>query len=202
MIPNATVAAAGDGDMQRGRKDIRLAIRDLYDQPVVNGPTAKPASVSLAGPQHEDELVALLFKYVQDEMRALAPASEDRIREYVRLCQPGKSHGLTGIIQEAGRIVATIGLLSAQWPFSNAWHFEGVWNYVHSDRRKGTRHGDHIIDFARWAADEWTRSFGYTVYYVETPLCINSLRSKGRFYGRKLNQIGGLFVYPHWSRGT
>jgi hypothetical protein len=82
-----------------------------------------------------------------------------------------------------------------QFGWSQQWYLQDIWQCVHPDHRK-SHHGDDLIDFECWCADEMTRSFGYRVYIVAGVLSLHRTREKVRMFRRHMNYIGAQFIYP------
>lgn len=189
------LARFGNGDAQRGRKELRALLNAEIDRKVSDGPVTKPESVRIAGPKDEEALLELLLCDLRENATAVAPIDEERVMSHIQFGTRRKG-GIVGVIDGPdGNPVATVVLAPAQWWWSRAYYIQDIVNYVHPDHRQ-SRHIHDLIQFERWASDEWSRLFGYRIFLLCGVLGYKRVREKMIIYKRKFLQAGAAFLYP------
>lgn len=142
------------------------------------------AGVRIAQPTDTNNIYNLLLRLFDEN--AICSLSPQKSLEKIRACTDHHG-GICGVIDGPNGIEATIGLSLGQWWYSDDWHLEESWNFVHPDYRK-TTHAKRMIEFAKWAA-----------HNMNVPLIIGivtrkRLEPKMRLYQRQLEQVGALFM--------
>lgn len=189
------LARFGGGDAKYGRQELRNFLASDHDGPVFNGPTAKPASVRIAGPADEAALVALLKMEIQEVAHFMGPPDDQKMLDVVQVGTRRRG-GFVGVIDGPDKTpVALVVMHPSQWWFSNGWYYVEIAMFVHPDHRK-SRHVDDLLDFERWVVDEQSRGMGYQVYLLCGILSARRTRSKIALYRRKFAQAGAAFLYP------
>jgi hypothetical protein len=195
LVSDKQLLELGDGDIRRGRKRLRLMMIDLREQRKIMGPTAKPDGVRIATPEDEEAVLELLRVDHRENAIRVAPFDDERCLEYIRVGTRRRG-GITAVIDGKGGPIACTVLVPVQWAFSKSYYMQEVFNFVHPDHRTSDN-ADRLIDFAKWAVDEWSRHFGYQVYLLESVLSTKRTKPKQRLYRRRVNEMGALFLYPH-----
>jgi hypothetical protein len=148
------------------------------------------AGVRLARPEDEDAVYQLLLPLYEEN--AIMPLSEARVRAQIRAGTRGEG-GIVGVIEGADRLEASIGLVFNQFWYTEAWHLNELWCFVHPDHRAST-HARRLIEFGKWCADRL--SGGET----RVPLLLgivtrHRLLPKLRLFQRQAPQVGAIFMH-------
>lgn len=156
-------------------------------------PTKRPLSVRIARPSEEERLFKTLM--LAGEENAMAGVSEPKVRAMLQRCrspEPGQPrYGVIGVIDAPkGGIAATVGLVTGQWWYTEEWHCEEVWSFVHPDhRRDKANHAKDLIQFSKW----WGEQLGWPVLMG----VMSNVRTLGkiRLYAREIPLVGALFLH-------
>jgi len=195
LVTSEQLAILGNGDPKRGRRELRLLLESERDAEVFDGPTNKPDSVRVALPADEAAVLALWLEDLRENAPKDLPIDEARMMEFIRVGTQRRG-GIVGVIDGPDKKpVAFCIIVPEQWMFSKAYYLREATNYVHPDHRK-SRHIHDLIQFERWAADQWSKNCGWRVYMLFSVLGGKRVREKVMLYGRKLRQCGRLFLYP------
>ena len=184
----------GGGDAKRGRADLRSLLAADRASPTFSGPTARPASVRIAGPADEEALLALLMDDLRVNAEHMAIISEERVMFHIQSGTRQRG-GVVGVIGPVGAPVACVILVPFQPWWSNAWWLQEVVNYVHPDHRR-SGHVDALLDFIKWASDDMTKGCGYRVPVLCGVLGAWRVRAKMALYARKFWTAGICCIYP------
>jgi hypothetical protein len=151
----------------------------------------------LAGPQDADSLFNMC-KLLWEE-NGLFPMSETKVRRMIEVAVnplSRKDHEvitIIGALGPVGNVEACLALCITQNWYSDAWHVEELWNFVHPDHRV-SNHAKSLIEYSKSVQAE-----------LGLPLMIGILSNdrtaeKIRLYSRRLGQpAGAYFVYPSWN---
>jgi hypothetical protein len=160
-------------------------------------PTRRPLSVRIARPDEGQKIFDTLMLLAEEN--ALAPVSEEKVRGMIARCrgpEPGQYRdGVIGLIDAPdGSIAATVGIIMGQWWYTNAWHCEEVWSFVHPDHRDhlkegGENYAESLIDFSKW----WGEQMGNPV--LMGVLSTHRTLGKIRLYSRKIPLVGALYLW-------
>ena len=195
VITPEKLARFGNGDIEAGRRELRLLIEVENDREVRNGPAVKPDSVRIATPADEPAIMELLLADVRENAERIAVIDPERILLHIQLGTRMQG-GVTAVIDGSNKTpVAVCVLMPQQWWWSREWFFQEVVNYVHVDHRK-SRHIHDLIAFERWVAETQSKSFGHRVYVLMGVLGLNRVREKAILYRRKMRQVGWAFLFP------
>lgn len=156
-------------------------------------PTQRPLSVRIARPSEEERLFKTLM--LLGEENAMAEISKPKVRAMLQRCrspEPGQPrYGVIGVIDAPkGGIAATVGLVTGQWWYTEEWHCEEVWSFVHPDhRRDKANHAKDLIQFSKW----WGEQLGWPVLMG----VLSNVRTLGkiRLYAREIPLVGALFLH-------
>ena len=148
--------------------------------------TTKPV-VRIATQADRDSMITLL--HLMHDENGVAPLD---VPKMISALDRGlaRNGALIGVIGEPGHVVASIGLVLHQWWYSQDWHLEDCWNFVHPQHRR-PGYASAMLDFAKSTADA-----------LEVQLLIGILSSerteaKEHMYIRKFGKpAGAAFVYP------
>ncbi|HXZ02287.1 MAG TPA: hypothetical protein VEI03_19995 [Stellaceae bacterium] len=148
------------------------------------------AGVRLARPEDEEPIYRLLLElYVEN---ALLPMDEKKVRGVIYKGTHGEG-GIVGVIDGAQGIEASIGMAFSQFWYTEAWHLNELWCFVHPDHRKST-HARRLIEFGKWCADRLSTG------ELRVPLLLgivtrHRLLPKLRLFQRQAPQVGALFMH-------
>lgn len=148
-------------------------------------PTTCPSSVRVITAADEEAVYDLLMLLYAEN--AMASMSEAKVRGMIRRATE-KQGGLIGIIEGPDGVEASIGLILNTWWYSDEWHLEEMWTFVHPDHRKSS-HARDLIDFAKWAAE------AMSVPLLMGILTQHKADAKVRLYRSMIPQVGALFVH-------
>ena len=185
----------GEGDVARGRRELRLMLETERDDVLHNGPTEKPANVRMAGPDDEDAILELLLHDLKENAEHIAPIDNEKVLENIRAGTRQRG-GITAVIDGPDRKpVAVVIMQPFQWWWSRGTYFFEIVAYVHPEHRH-SRHIDDLLQFERWATDQMGTRMGYRFYLLCGVLGAWRIRAKIALYRRKFRQAGAAFVYP------
>lgn len=151
----------------------------------------------LAGPQDAESLFGMC-KLLWEE-NGLFPMSETKVRRMIDIAVTPdvrtESEPITiiGALGPVGNVEGSLALCITQNWYSDAWHVEELWNFVHPDYRK-SNHAKSLIEYSKTVQAQ-----------LGLPLMIGILSSdrtqeKVRLYSRRLGApAGAYFVYPSWT---
>lgn len=151
-------------------------------------PTPRPLGVRIANKVDEGAVFDLLMLLAAEN--ALAPVNDEKVRAMIRR-STDRQGGVIGIIDAPdGGIAASVSLIMAQWWYSEAWHYEEVWSFVHPDHRRGAgNYAQRLIQFARW----WGEQIGMPV--LMGVLSTHRTIGKVRLYARHIPLAGALYLW-------
>lgn len=162
------------------------------------GPTKKPENVRLATPRDEARIFNLLNEGPTSlaNENALFPPAPEKVLNQIKAATRGKG-GMIGIIEYDGRIAGSVGLFLSQFWYTESWHLEEFWNFVHPDFR-AMRDGDgakvgiasSLVDFSKWANENLCVALSMGI------MSHTRMEGKVRLYQRKLHMIGAFFLNP------
>lgn len=143
------------------------------------------AGVRLAGPQDEEQIFDLLMMlYAENSMALLSPG---KVRDTIKRAT-NERDGFIGVIPGPNGLQATVGLFLSQWWYTDEWHLEEFWNFVHPEYRRST-HAKKLIMWSKWIADS-----------IKLPMLMGiltkkQLEAKMRLIQRQMPQAGALFLW-------
>lgn len=143
--------------------------------------------VRCALPDEEEQIMDLCRRLHQEN--GLFTLHEGRVRDIIRMAT-SKKGGFLGVIGEPGeKIEGIICMIISLFWYSEDWHLEELFSYVHPDFRKSTN-AKNLISFAKRCSDE-----------LKIPLVIGVISNdrteqKVRLYQRQFDKANGaFFVY-------
>ena len=195
LVTPEQLARLGNGDVERGRRELRMILAAERQQHVSDAPPVRPLSVRIAGPADEGALLELLVGDLRENAVHVAPIDEDSVRDVIRACTEKKG-GIAGVIDGPDKKpIAVIVLLPAKWWWSKGWYLQEIVTYVRPDHRKSHAFDD-LCAFAKWAADGLSKNAGYRYYLLCGVLATRRVREKMLAYRRKFVQAGLFCVWP------
>ena len=160
--------------------------------------TTPPPIVRVARASDEDPIYNLLTeKHGLYEENALFKLSKSKARmtnkygcarHNGKLGEPGGPQGIIGVIEENGKIVASIGMEFCTFWYTEDWHLSELWNFVHPDYRK-SNYADDLIDFGKWCSDQLGIPLQMGI------ISTHRVEGKVRLYRRKMRYVGGYFIH-------
>lgn len=154
------------------------------------------AGVRYATEADEDQIYDMLvLLHAENGLFSLNP---DKVRAGIQWATQ-RHGGLIFVIEERGRIVASLGMvMTADW-YSDDEYWLERWNFVHPAHRKGTDHARKLLEQSKWVSDWFTRK-GYTMPVMVG--IISNIRTEGkvRLYARHMVCQGGFFMYGQAPR--
>lgn len=143
--------------------------------------------------QAKDEEALMELAIVNNRENGVAPLSETKMRNMIR---KGINHDgcIIGVIDGAEGLAGSIGMLITQWWYSDSWHLEEIWNFVHPDYRKqketnGVSCANKLLHFAKWSSEQMQMPLLIGVIATER------MEAKVRLYQRQFPPVGALFYY-------
>lgn len=197
LVSDERLKKLGDGDIKDGRRQLRLFMADISEPRDLPPVTEKPETVRLGETSDELDLFDMLVAHYRENASNVYPLAPEKLISDIQMCTQRQNGCLAGVVDDKeGKPLGVILLGAAQWPASNAWYIREMYTYVKPEHRR-SRHGEHLLNFARWCAEEWSNGFGYRVYlgFGMTTQTDNVLK-KTRFFRRFAHQIGAYFLYP------
>ncbi|MCB8880135.1 GNAT family N-acetyltransferase [Acidisoma cellulosilytica] len=147
--------------------------------------TDAAVKVRIGNPGDFDQMMPFLMQmHAENGMAAMDPdlVAHSLLRGLHR------DKAVVGIVDDEGKIAASVGLFVGRWWYSYDSHLEDFWNYVDPDYRK--HHiARPVIEFAKRAADN-----------IGVPLLMGvtsneRTAAKVRLYERQLPFVGAAFRY-------
>lgn len=150
--------------------------------------TNRPMNVRPANIDDEENLFALLCMAYKEN--APYKINANKVRLMVASASRDKEV-IIGVIDApdgSGRIAASFGAVFAQWWYTDDWHIEDCWNFVHPEYRRFPFAKD-LLEYSKWIAEQ-----------MEMPLHIgiitaDRMEAKIKFFSRQMPQVGAAFVY-------
>lgn len=201
VVPPDRLAWFGNGDVARGRQELRLLIEAEHDRSVMKPApvTACPPTVRIAVPADEAAIMALLLEDANENASRIAMVDADRIRGMVQTCLyrlTDKGVGTIAVIDGPdNKPVAVTVLWAMQWWWSREFYFQEIVNFVSPEHRR-SRHIHDLIAFEQWWVDAHSKDYGHRVYLFCGVLGMIRTYAKAILYRRKMKQVGTGFLYP------
>lgn len=148
------------------------------------------AGVRLARPEDEEPVYRLLLELYAEN--ALMPMNEAKVRATIRAGTRGEG-GIVGVIDGEDGVEASIGMSFSQFWYTDRWHLNELWCFVHPDRRASS-HARRLIEFGKWCADR----LGSEAQRMPLLLGIvtrHRLLPKLRLFQRQAPQVGAIFMH-------
>lgn len=157
-----------------------------------------PFGVRHARPGDEDTIFDhLLMLHAEN---GLAPVSEAKVRAEIR-CATNGDGNIIGVIDGGNGIEASTGLGLRTFWYSDKFHWEELWIFVHPRHRR-TNHAQRLIGFVKWCRDETSRLAGEDINLFVGILTLRQVEPKIRLYQRSFPQVGASFAYGVVPQGA
>jgi hypothetical protein len=102
--------------------------------------------------------------------------------------------GVIFVIEEGGRIAATLGMtIACDWYTDDEYLLER-WNFVHPDYRRNHDYARKLLEQGKWS-HEWFRERGQSLPFMCGINTFERLEPKVRLYARHMPCIGAYFMY-------
>lgn len=155
-----------------------------------------PFGVRHARPGDEDQVYDHLM--ILHSENGLAPVSEAKVRGEIRCATRGEGN-IIGLIDGPPRdgkpaIEASIGMRLGTFWYTDKFHWEEMWIFVHPRYRR-SNHAQRLIGFAKWCRDEISRQAGEDINLYVGILTLKQVEPKLRLYQRSFPQVGATFAY-------
>lgn len=141
--------------------------------------------VRFATAADEDQIFALLMLLHSEN--GMFGVNDDKVREGIKIATRRKG-GFIWVIDEGGRVVATMGMLIVSDWYSDDEYLLERWNFVHPKYRK-SNYARMLIEQAKWTSN---------LMKLPVQVGINSFdRTEGkvRLYARHMPCVGAFFMY-------
>jgi len=161
--------------------------------------TEYPASVRLATPSDAPALLYHVRSNIADNLDSIGfgqktPIDEAKLKERILLgCN--RIGGVIGVIEsDDNEIIASTAIFASQPWWTDTWVLTQFWVYVDIDERKGTHHGDDLLQFAKWFREDRSVAAGYNIPLEMGVMTGNRVQAKIRWWRRHTDgMIGALF---------
>lgn len=159
-------------------------------------PTKKPESVRIATRRDQARIFKLLMEGPTSlaHENAMYPPDGAKVMRQIKTATEGQG-GIIGVLEHDGRIAGSVGIFLSQYWYTEKWHVEELWNFVHPDFRMlsnadGSNKGvaASLVDFAKWANESMDVALHMGI------MTMKRMEGKARLYDRKLLRIGAFFV--------
>lgn len=196
VISADLLASFGDGDAERGRRELRMLLANSKDKArAFSGTVEKPTSVRIANPVDEDAILELLLLDLRANAEHIAPIDPEKVMEHIR-AGTRRRGGITAVIDGPEKQPVAVCIIHPfQWWWSQGWYWFEIVLFVHPDHRK-SRHMDDLLQFEKWCSQEQSRKMGNPFYLLCGVLGAWRIQSKIAAYRRRFQQAGAAFVFP------
>lgn len=167
---------------------VQLIKLEIDNAPARPAPTKRPEGVRVATATDEKAIFDLLMLLAEEN--AMDPVNDYRVLAMIKKATD-RQGGMIGIIDAPdGSIAACVGLILSQWWYTESWHTEEVWSFVHPDHRGGSAdHAAKLIEFSKW----WGDQLGMPV--IMGVLSTKRTLGKVRLYARSIPLVGAIFLH-------
>lgn len=161
-------------------------------------PTQKPEEVRIATRKDEARIFRLLTEGPTSlaNENAMYPVAPAKVLQRIKQATQGQG-GIIGLMEHEGHIAGSVGVFLSQYWYTDKWHVEELWNFVHPDFRRlanadGSLKGvaSTLVDFAKWANEQMNVALHMGI------MTLTRMEGKARLYDRKLLRIGAFFMNP------
>lgn len=146
----------------------------------------RPQSVRPARAGDEDKLFNLLCLAYREN--APFTMSDRKVRALIEAGTSPDKEVIIGVVESDGGIVASVGALFTQWWYTEDFHIDELWNFVHPDHRR-SEYAKDLISYMKWISDQMDMTLHMGV------LTTTRVEAKIRLYGRQLKQTGAFFMH-------
>lgn len=146
----------------------------------------KSASVRPVKIGDEDKLFSLLA--LAHSENAPYIMSERKVRNFIHDAACDREIIIGVIDAPDGSIAGSIGAIFSQFWYTDDWHIEECWNYVHPDHRH-SKHAKDLIHYIKWIAENMNMPAHIGI------MTATRMEAKIKFYQRQMPQVGAAFAY-------
>ena len=148
--------------------------------------TEKPLNVRPA--QRGDEKNLFDFLCVAHKENGVYSMNEKKVCEMINAGAQDRET-IIGIIDAPdGTIAASFGGYFAQWWYTDEWHIEECWDFVHPDHRRSSYAKD-ILQYSKWLSDQMKMPIHNGI------MTASRFEAKTRLFRRQMPQVGAAFAY-------
>jgi GNAT superfamily N-acetyltransferase len=155
------------------------------------------AGVRVATKEDEGEIFALLLMlHAENGMFAL---NRDKVLEGIQ-CATERRGGIIYVIEEANRVVASLGMIVASDWYSDDKYLLERWNFVHPEYRRSD-YARKLLEQAKWTHERF-KAVGSLMPFQCGINSFDRTEAKIRLYARHLPCIGAFFMWGAPLRQT
>lgn len=153
---------------------------------------SEETSVRIATPDDRTGLVTLLR--MMHAENGTATLSDDKM---FAMLDRGlrRERGIVGVVENNGKIVASVGLFTGTWWYSDDFLIEDFWNFVHPEHRQSS-YAKELISFGK----RFSENLGIPL--IMGVLSTDRTEAKVRLYGRQIPFAGAIFLYGAKTAGA
>jgi len=153
--------------------------------------------VRLATKADERAILELLLLLHQES--GLFTLNLDKVIAGIQYATEGQG-GVIFVIEEAGRIVASLGMSVAQDWYSDDCYLLERWNFVHPDYRKGNDYARRLLEQCKWSTDWFQANTKIDMPFQCGITSFDKTHAKIRLYARHFPCLGANFIYGYAPR--
>jgi len=155
--------------------------------------------VRLAIKADEGEIFALLLMLHSEN--GLFSLNRDKVLAGIQWATKRKG-GVIFVIEEKGRIVASLGMTIAQDWYSDDEYLLERWNYVHPEYRKGNDYARRLLEQCKWSTEWFRLNAKINMPFQCGITSFDRTEAKIRLYARHMPCLGANFMYGYAPRKT
>jgi N-acetylglutamate synthase-like GNAT family acetyltransferase len=149
--------------------------------------TERPANIRFGVPSDENAILDLMRAAYKEQ--PVFPLNEDKMRDRIKECLKLKNGFMAVTTDDKGGPVGyLIATVSSFW-YTDSHMVEELSNFVHPDYRTSGSRGKHLIEFAKWFAEQMDLPLIFSI------LSTQRLAAKTRLYQRQGTLAGAVFVH-------
>src|ERR1700733_2660670 len=149
--------------------------------------TQKPESVRAVKPGDENKLFDLLMMAYREN----APYTINAHKVKMTIAEAARdSSVIVGVIDspDGKSLSGSVGGFFSQWWYTDDWHIEECWNFVHPDHRR-SKYAINLIDYMKWISENMPMPLHMGI------LTSTRMEAKTRLYKRQMPMVGAAFGY-------
>lgn len=153
----------------------------------------KPDSVRIAGKEDKQALYDCLMELWKDNWLGYS-MSPRKVWDAVHNCCDHKG-AIAGIIEEEGKIVATVGIFFSQDWYSDQSYLRELWLFVCPEVRKGKSYANDLVAFSLWYRSAIkSEETGELIPLVTGVNSRKRLAEKMRWWSRWSRLVGAVYL--------
>lgn len=148
---------------------------------------SKPINVRPLTTQDEEKLFNLLLLAYKEN--APYTINENKVKLMIASAARDREV-IVGVVDapDGKTLAGSIGAVFSQWWYTDDWHIEECWNFVHPDHRKSS-HAKDLMSYMKWVSDNMDMPLHMGI------LTSTRMKEKIRLYERQMPQVGAAFAY-------